>query len=99
MTEEGKRLLPKPFKVYLQGSFWALDLYDQHGREIDNLQDAITQAETQHGPHWREVANGLEGISREEITSDAYAKPQNGAVLPRTTLNVASLPQKPENAS
>lgn len=55
------------FKVKLVGAFHSNELYDDRGREIFHLADAVKAAEAQFGAEWEEVYNGEEGMVREEV--------------------------------
>lgn len=53
----------KPFRVRLKGSLYALELYDERGGYIYDLQTAIDTATRKFGSELREVYNGREGWS------------------------------------
>jgi len=53
-----------PFKIHLEDYFYALELYDERGREIFTLEEAIEAAEQQYGELGWEVYNGNEGVNR-----------------------------------
>lgn len=57
------------FSVELRGVFYTLTLYDEKGREVFTLEEAIQAAENEYGSEWSAVFNGEEGVAREEIQS------------------------------
>lgn len=53
-----------PFKIHLQDYFYALELYDENGEEVFDLDSAIEAAEARYGKTGWEVYNGNEGTNR-----------------------------------
>jgi len=58
--------MQKPFSVCLVGSFHSLEILDSRGREVYDMNEAIDVVESQYNDEWKEIYNGIEGISREE---------------------------------
>lgn len=56
-----------PFQVRFRGTFYAYGLYSREGKQYFTLKEAAQAAEEQYGEDWREVYNGQEAISREEM--------------------------------
>lgn len=52
--------MPK-FRVELIGAFYTFELYDDRGREIFELGEAVEAAESQYPGTWRSVFNGEVG--------------------------------------
>lgn len=56
----------RAFSFRLTGSFHSGPLYDQAGREVFSLAQAIAVVEDIYSDEWEKVFNGDEGISRPE---------------------------------
>ena len=54
----------------MAGSFYTYELYDEKGREIYTLSEAVRAAEQQFGADWNCVYNGQEAVSREEAPKE-----------------------------
>lgn len=54
------------FEVYPMGSMYSASLYDSDGCEVFDVTEAAQLAEDQHGVEWREVCNGMVGMTRDE---------------------------------
>lgn len=50
--------MSQPFRVTLKGCFYSLELYDQQGRSVYTLDEAVEAANAEYGTDWREVYNG-----------------------------------------
>lgn len=59
-----------PFKVCLKGVFFTFELYDQRGREVFTLDEAIEAANDEYPGEWCEVFNGQEGVLAEELLEE-----------------------------
>jgi hypothetical protein len=67
------------FKVQLVGSFHTLEIYDSRGREIDDLETAVAEAERQYRDEWKCVFNGLEAAER----TAAKGRVETTQILPK----------------
>ena len=54
------------FEVYLMGTLHSASLYDSGGCEVFDVMTAAHSAERQHGVEWREVCDGMVGMTRDE---------------------------------
>lgn len=57
----------KPFRFRFKNFFYAMELLDEKGRDVFDLQDAIRAAESLYGDEWTEVYNGDVGAVREDL--------------------------------
>jgi hypothetical protein len=48
------------FRIEFWGAFYTGELYDNQGREIFTLEEAIAAAESQYPGQWQSVYNGEE---------------------------------------
>lgn len=59
---------PEPrqkFRMTIRGYFYSLELYDDKGREVYTLDEAIKAAERYH-PDWDSVYNGHESMNHDD---------------------------------
>ena len=63
--EHDARVAPA-FSFRLIGSFYSGPLYDEAGREVTSLANALRVVEEVYSEEWAEVFNGLEGRNRDD---------------------------------
>jgi hypothetical protein len=57
----------KAFSIRMIGDFYSFPLYNESGGTVHDLETAIAEAERQYHNGWRELFNGDEGITNEEV--------------------------------